>query len=171
MRIALLLAALLALPAQADLYRWRDPQTGSIKFSNLPPPWYGDPERQAGAPFVEVVPDLSPRRSSAGPQAAAVTSPTAAAQSALGALEAQFAGLLQYFRSMPSRTDFDRTGAALQQQAELYRVVSAELDRQDPAGAARRRAAAQQSGILDQLKQGLEAQFSPRFSPQPPVQR
>lgn len=162
MRFLVAAALLTALPAQADLYRWRDPQTGSIKFSNLPPPWYADPEKAAGAPFVEVVPDLSPRRSSAGPQAAPANPASAAAQGALSALEAQFAGLLQYFRTIPTRADFDRTGAALQQQAELYRAVSAELDRQDPAGAARRRALAQQSGIFDQLKQGLDAQFSPR---------
>jgi hypothetical protein len=51
-----LLAALLPLPAHADLYRWVDPQTGSVKLSSTPPPWYGDPEKQRGAPAVEVVP-------------------------------------------------------------------------------------------------------------------
>lgn len=166
MRIAVLLALLAAAPAHADLYRWRDPQTGSIKFSNLPPSWYGDPEREAGAPFVEVVPDLSPRAQSAAAQAAAAPA-TPAGPGVLSGLEAQFGALLQFFRSLPTRTDFDRTGAALQQQAELYRAVSAELDRQDPSGAARRRAAAQQSGVFDQLKKGLEAQFSPK----PPAQR
>lgn len=166
MRLALLLALLLAAPAQADLYRWRDPQTGSIKFSNLPPSWYGDPQREAGAPFVEIVPDLSPRGPNAAPQAAAAPAKPAA-PGVLSSLEAQFGALLQFFRSLPTSTDFDRTGAALQQQAELYRAVSAELDRQDPSGAARRRALAQQSGVFDQLKKGLEAQFSAK----PPAQR
>ena len=46
---------LAAFPAYADLYRWVDPQSGSVKFSSLPPPWYGDAGRQAGAPAVEVL--------------------------------------------------------------------------------------------------------------------
>ncbi|HYL26160.1 MAG TPA: DUF4124 domain-containing protein, partial [Burkholderiales bacterium] len=28
---------MLAAPAHADLYRWVDPDTGSVTFSNLPP--------------------------------------------------------------------------------------------------------------------------------------
>ena len=32
------LLALLPLAAQADLYRWVDPETGSVKLSNYPPP-------------------------------------------------------------------------------------------------------------------------------------
>lgn len=166
MRLALLLAVLVTAPAHADLYRWRDPQTGSIKFSNHPPPWYGDPVREIGFPAVEVVPDLSPRgRSSAAPA-------KPEAQSALAALEAQFAALLQQLKSslpsMPSTTDFDRASSAIQQQAEMYRAVQAELDRMDPAGAARRRAAAaQEIGMIEQLRRGLEAQFSLK----PPAQK
>jgi hypothetical protein len=165
-----LFAVLVALPAQADLYRWRDPQTGSIKFSNAPPPWYGDPVREIGSPPVEVVPDLSPRARTVAPAAETkgpVAKPAAPSPGMWSGLESQFATLLQFFQSMPSRTDFDRTGAAFQQQADMYRALSAELDRQDPAGAARRRAMAQESGILDQLKRGLEA-FS---STKPPVQK
>jgi len=43
-------------PAAADLYRWVDPETGSVKFSSYPPPWYGDAAKQRRAPKVEVVP-------------------------------------------------------------------------------------------------------------------
>ena len=169
MRLLLFLALLAIAPAHADLYRWRDPQTGSIKFSNLPPPWHGDPVREIGAPRVEVIPDLSPRRGAPPPPAAATAAakPAAQAPGMLSGLESQFNTLLQFFKQMPTSTDFDRTGAAFQQQAELYRAVSAELDRQDPAGAARRRAMAQESGILDQLKKGLEALSSTK----PPAQR
>ena len=162
-----LLAVLVAIPAQADLYRWRDPQTGSIKFSNSPPPWHGDPVREIGAPPVEVVPDLSPRARSVAPAAETKAKPAAQSPSMLSGLESQFATLLQFFRQMPTSADFDRTGAAFQQQADMYRAVSAELDRQDPAGAARRRAMAQESGILEQLKKGLEAFSSTR----PPAQK
>ena len=34
----LALSLILSLPAHADLCRWVDPATGSIKFSSLPPP-------------------------------------------------------------------------------------------------------------------------------------
>jgi len=42
--------------AAADLYRWVDPQTGSVKFSSYPPPWFGDPAQARRAPKVEVIP-------------------------------------------------------------------------------------------------------------------
>jgi hypothetical protein len=42
--------------AAADLYRWVDPETGSVKFSSYPPPWYGDEAKQRRAPKVEVIP-------------------------------------------------------------------------------------------------------------------
>lgn len=51
-----------ATSAAADLYRWVDPESGSIKFSNYPPPWYGDPARERRSPKVEVI-----RESSAPP--------------------------------------------------------------------------------------------------------
>jgi hypothetical protein len=41
--------------AVADLYRWVDPETGSVKFSSYPPPWYGDEAKQRNAPKVEVI--------------------------------------------------------------------------------------------------------------------
>ena len=168
MRMLVLLALVVAAPALADLYRWRDPQSGSIKFSNMPPPWYGDPAREIGAPAVEIVPDLSRRRDALPPTVSApATNSPAQAPSGLRELEAQFNALLQFFKQMSSAPDFDRTGAAFRQHAELYRAVSAELDRQDPAGAARRRAMAQQAGILDQLKAGMEALTGTK----PPAQR
>jgi hypothetical protein len=43
-------------PAAADLYRWVDPETGSVKFSSYPPPWYGDEAKQRRAPKVERIP-------------------------------------------------------------------------------------------------------------------
>jgi hypothetical protein len=45
--------------AAADLYRWVDPDTGSVKFSSYPPPWYGDEAKQHRAPKVEVIPARS----------------------------------------------------------------------------------------------------------------
>jgi len=140
-----------ALPAHADLYRWVEPQSGSVKYSNAPPPWFGDPEREHRHPAVEVI--------RYGPATSTQEAKPAAA-SPLAALEARFASLLQFFQSLPRSADFDRSGAAFQQQAEMYKAVSAELDRIDPSGAARRRAAAQAAGLFDQLRAGLGAQLS-----------
>ncbi len=58
MRIAVSLVVLLlawVAPATADLYRWVDPETGSVKFSSYPPPWFNDPAKQRRAPKVEVI--------------------------------------------------------------------------------------------------------------------
>ena len=52
--IALLLFAV-AHPAIAELYRWVDPETGSVKFSSYPPPWFGDAQKERRAPKVEVI--------------------------------------------------------------------------------------------------------------------
>jgi len=46
MKYSLLAALFLTFPASADLYRWIDRESGSVKFSNTPPPWFGDPERE-----------------------------------------------------------------------------------------------------------------------------
>ena len=55
---AVFFLALLALPflAYADLYRWIDPESGSVKLSSTPPPWY---ERGSG-PKVERIPYAVP---------------------------------------------------------------------------------------------------------------
>ena len=57
MRLAIAIAVLAcAGPAAADLYRWVDPESGSVKYSSYPPPWYGDDAKQRRAPKVELIP-------------------------------------------------------------------------------------------------------------------
>ena len=59
MRFVLASVMLLSLSAKlesADLYRWVDPETGSVKFSSYPPPWHGDAAKERRAPKVEVIP-------------------------------------------------------------------------------------------------------------------
>jgi len=53
--VAFLLSLCIA-PALADLYRWVDPETGSVKFSSYPPPWLNDASSRERAPKVEVIP-------------------------------------------------------------------------------------------------------------------
>ena len=85
LRLALTAAVLLAWanPGCADLYRWVDPETGSVKFSSYPPPWFGDAQKERRAPKVEVIaptriaPAFEPKRDAdretAGGPAAATT--------------------------------------------------------------------------------------------------
>lgn len=141
---------LAALPAHADLYRWIDPQTGSVKFSSVPPPWYGDPLRQARSPAVEVISYQAPGK------APAADAEKPAAPRALSSLEARWRAMLQVFNALPKEADFDLAGEGIQQQVQAYEAVRAELDRMDPSGAARRRA--QEGGIFERLKKGLDAQ-------------
>jgi hypothetical protein len=100
MRAILLVFLLAAFPAHADLYRWVDPQTGSVKFSTYPPPWFGQPA-------LEII--------------------------------------------------------------EAYQAVRAELDRLDPAGAARR--SQQEAGFIETLRRGLEAQLGTSFAPKPAARK
>ena len=158
MRILLLLATLMAAlapqAAHAELYRWVDPQTGSVKFSSYPPPWFGDQARELHAPATEVIVYQAP----GAPRPAAAPAKPSAAASILSALETRLAGLRQFFSTLPSNADFSRAGSGIQQQIEAYQAVSAELVRLDPAGAARRRA--QEVGVMETLRRGLEAQFA-----------
>jgi hypothetical protein len=148
----LVIACLAAVPAHADLYRWVDPQTGSVKFSSYPPPWFGDQARELNAPATAVIVDHAP----GAPKPAAPVKPSAAA-SVRAALETRLAALTQFFSALPSNQDFSRAGSGIQQQVEAYQALCAELDRIDPAGAARRRA--QEVGVIETLRRGLEAQF------------
>jgi hypothetical protein len=154
-----LIAALASSPVQADLYRWIDRETGSVKLSNTPPPWFGDAEKERGAPAVEVI----RYRGSSGSPGAAAPKPAAAPQSAAPAsvvadLEARWARLTQFFATLSPSTDFSRAGAAIQQQLDAYQALSAELARVDPAGTPRRRV--QELGVLEKLRQGMAAQLA-----------
>ena len=109
-----LLVLLSAAPARADLYRWVDPQSGSVKFSSEPPPG-----SQAG---VQVI----PYRGAAPPRQPAT--------SGAAALEARWRELLAEISAAPP-------GSVLQEQrVQELAAAGAELDRLDPAGAPERRA-------------------------------
>ena len=142
---ALLLLLCVALPAHADLYRWVDPDSGSVKFSNLPPT-----DRRANA-------ELMPYRGVA-PQAASgattVAKPKPAAALPLEALQARWSEMLTQFTGVASQ-DLSRGGEALRQRLEAYEAVRVELDRLDPAGVARR--ANESRSLIERLRQGLGA--------------
>jgi hypothetical protein len=136
MRMLFFLATFTAASAHADLFRWVDPQTGSVKYSSTPPPWYGDPERERTGPPVEIIPYRAP--GAAAKPGAASDKPAAAA--AIATLEARWVGLLQFLSTLPPGTDLTRPDSGVREQLAAYQSVSAQLDRLDPAGAERRRA-------------------------------
>ena len=97
---------LLCSAAHADLYRWVDPESGSVKLSSAPPPWF---DTGAG-PQVERIPYVG-REGRAAP-----------------ANEARWRELLLAISTQPTR-----------ERLQALATLSAELDRADPGGAARRR--------------------------------
>jgi Domain of unknown function (DUF4124) len=127
---ALALLLVLAAPAHADLYRWVDPYSGSVKFSSLPPE---NPQLHA-----EVVPYRAPKQAA-----------SAAAASSLAALETRWrAAVLLLAAKEPQ--DTARNRGALRQELETYEALRAELDRRDPAGAQRR--AAETGALVERLR-------------------
>ncbi|HEY5896257.1 MAG TPA: DUF4124 domain-containing protein [Burkholderiales bacterium] len=152
LRLALLLVFLPSV-AQADLYRWIDPDSGSVKLSSQPP---ADPRVSA-----EVVPFRAPPpppKTAAGAAAKpAATTPQAAETVSVQALEMRWRELLgQLADARPE--DIVRNAAP----AEAYEAARTELDRLDPNGAARRQAIATRA--LARLREGLAAQGA---APQP----
>ena len=143
---ALALLLFIAAPAHADIYRWIDPESGSVKLSTLPP---SDPTINA-----ELVPFRNPAALAAQTTAAVKPKPAAGA---LAALEARWSELLTQLTGATPQ-DFSRSSDGWRQQVEAYDAVRTELDRLDPAGAARRRA--ESGSLLDRLRQGFAAQFS-----------
>lgn len=109
--------------AHADLYRWIDPETGSVKFSNVPP---------ASQTGVQVVPyrGRAPLPEKPGASGAAD-------------LEPRWRRLLGEISAAPAGSP------ALPQQLQEFVGVSTELDKADPAGAARRRGEAE--AVLQRL--------------------
>lgn len=142
-----LLLLCFAAPAHADLYRWIDPESGSVKLSSMPP---SDPTISA-----EVVPYKGPAVPK--PPVVPVISKPAAAAAGINGLQARFSELLAQLSGIKPQ-DYNRAGEGIRQQIAAYESVRAELDRLDPAGAARRQS--ESTSLFDRLKQGLAAQFS-----------
>lgn len=140
---ALLLFFCVCAPAHADLYRWIDPETGSVKLSSLPP--------SDSSVNADVVPYKAP---------ALLKSPAAPAKPAatvVQALQAKWSEMLTQITGL-STQDFQRGGEGLKQHLQAYEAVRVELDRLDPAGAARRRA--ESASLLEKARQGFAAQLS-----------
>lgn len=109
---------LLCSAAHADLYRWIDAESGSVKFSSTPPPWF----ESGSGPQVERIPFTAAGARAPGADPLA---PTPAA-----ALQARWQEMLLTVSSQPTREGLQALAA-----------LTAELDRADPPGAQRRQQA------------------------------
>ena len=115
-------AFLWAAPAAADLYRWIDPETGSVKFSSYPPPWYDESTPDRRMPKVERIPDRSSPKSFSG-------------GSEQAALDGQRRAVMLMIDATLDEPANSTTEAELRRQMRIYRDVTVQLDRLDPAGA------------------------------------
>lgn len=134
LRIALLSAFLASPAVHAQIYRWVDPETGSVKFSNYPPDRPGLK--------VEVL-----RYDTPGAPAKPPASP-------LAPLEARWREQLAEIAALQLRPAPERNAQNLQQRLQAYTSVAAELDRRDPQGAAARRAELER--VLEKVRQSME---------------
>jgi Domain of unknown function (DUF4124) len=143
--LAALVLGLFVRPALADLYRWADPETGSVKFSSYPPPWYGDAGKERGAPKVERIP-AQPQGAPAPSEPVGEKVGTEAAPR-LEALEAQRKQLLRQIGEGAGQSP-----ELFKRRVQAYQALSDEMDKADPAGARAR--AAQARALLEHLAKG-----------------
>ncbi len=148
---ALVVLLFVAASAHADLYRWIDPQTGSVKLSSMPP---SDPT--INAQLVTFQAPAAPKPPATPPPAKPAA--TDATATSVQGLQARWSELMTQLAGITPQ-DFNKGAEGIKQHMEAYEAVRAELDRLDPGGAARRNA--ESASLLDRLRQGLAGQFSP----------
>lgn len=154
MRLLLALALLaFAHGAAADLYRWVDPETGSVKFSSYPPPWYAEGASPRGKPKVErIPPGRQPVVRVDDAPADAPGDAGARADGGAEALASQRKALMGALPALAAQRGNPRGAQDLQKLVESLAAVSGQLDKLDPAGAGAR--AAEVKGLLQQLLKG-----------------
>lgn len=83
--VMLLAGAFAAASASADVFVWKDPQTGRTRMSNIAPPWLREPVPGKRMPKVEAVRDnkvIDPAVAFATPQRPPEPAPTPASSAA-----------------------------------------------------------------------------------------
>jgi len=133
-----------AASAHADLYRWVDPATGSVKFSSLPP---ADAGIEPDVVRYNAPPPPKPEK----PAASTAKPPPAAPSAGVAELEGRWRTLLAQL-SVLTPQDLSKDGTAVRAQLQAYESARIELDRLDPAGAARR--AAEARAMIERPKPG-----------------
>lgn len=123
--------------AHADLYRWIDPDSGSVKFSSLPPT------------DARVKAELVTSRSAPLPRASAPS-----ASQAVAPLDTRWRELVTRLMAVTAN-DVLASPDAVRQQIEMLQAMRAELDRSDPPGAPERQK--EQLAVLERLRQAMGA--------------
>lgn len=178
------LVALLAAPATAlaDLYRWRDPQTGSTRFSNLPPPWHGENARGRG-PAVDVIPSPKPPKprvaalepqnadgreapSDAAATANAGSGRAAGATRPLPEFDARHQRLLERLASVTNLPNAQAATTEMQAAMNAYRELIAAMDRADPEGAEARRS--RDEPLLKRIGEAFARRYGAGAAPRSP---
>lgn len=149
--IVLLALAVAAAPAAAELYRYRDPETGQIKLTNVPPPWMKhrphavqviQPPGAAKPPAV--APPAPAPDAPAAPQAAAAPGAPAASGATLpaGAFEADRQRRLLLDQLVAEAPNVGTPSGRERFLARLGNVIGLEtrLDKVDPGGQKARQA-------------------------------
>ena len=135
MRAIFLLAILgWAGAAAADLYRWVDPESGSVKFSNTPPPWYGNQAKERRAPKVQVIPS--------GSKGAVTPEPGDKPQdlgTVMEGFDARRKAMLLQFPPLVAQSGSEGGAQALKKHVEEYHKLADQMDKLSPQGAAARR--------------------------------
>ena len=148
MRAIFLLAILgWAGAAAADLYRWVDPESGSVKISNAPPPWYGDPAKQRRAPKVQVIPSGGKEPITPEPGEKLRDLGTV-----LEGLEARRKAMLLQFPPLVAQSGSEGGAQALQRHVDEYTKLADQIDKIYPQGAAARRGEMQMA--MDKIVKG-----------------
>ena len=121
----------------AELYRWRDPQTGTIRYSSDPPPWYGDESREATAPKVEVLGNRDAEAAGRKP----VDEMAEKVAEVIQFMEQRRGQLLTRMTVARASAGFDPAAPGFKADLQAYQALTRELDKFDPKGAAARRRA------------------------------
>jgi hypothetical protein len=146
------LMSLWAASASGQLYRWVDPETGSVKFSSYPPPWYNDAAKQRRAPRVERIPagKAPAQKLEEGDEMQRPATPAQAGK-VPEELESRRKSMLQQAPAIAAQAGADR-GQALVKHLEAFAALSEEIDKLDPQGAAARRLEAQ--ALFEKIARG-----------------
>lgn len=129
--------------ANADMYRWVDPETGAVKFSNLPP------QERPGV-RVEVL-----RYQGAQPPPPIAPAPPAATEGfQVTELEARWRFALRRLAQALEQPGVDRSNPRLQDLLRNVEVANLELDKIDPNGAAARKRDLQ--GTMQRIRRVVE---------------
>ena len=124
--------AVVAADVAAELYRWRDPQTGTIRYSSYPPPWYGDESREATAPKVEVLGNRDAQAASRKP----ADEMAEKVAEVIRFMEQRREQLLSRMTVARASAGFDPAAPGFKADLQAYQSVTRELDKFDPQGAA-----------------------------------